>query len=636
MIGALGVVYGDIGTSPLYAVTETFFGHHPLDHTPENIFGAVSLFFWALMLVITFKYVMLIMRADNNGEGGIFALLGLIRQHERKNGRGSRLPERLGTGIVVGILVGAAFLYGDGMITPAISVLSAVEGLEVILPAADAFVIPITLAILASLFLIQRRGTQQVGFLFGPVMVVWFVVIAALGVYRLWDHPQIFGAVNPWHAFRFLAAHGTQSFWVLGAVVLCVTGGEALYADMGHFGRKTISRAWMMMVLPCLCLNYFGQGAMLLSGAPIPRHNVFYSLAPGWAVIPLIVLATVATIIASQALISGAYSMTQQAVALGVFPRVKVIHTNPDIPGQIYMPFINFLLFVGCAWLVLAFRSSGALAAAYGIAVTGTMSVTTLAFAVIARYLWGWRLRYVLPLTVLLFAVDGTFFVSNLLKFVQGGYVPIVIGLVIFLVMDTWRWGRTWMGHVYQKRFAQMSHTIEELIHNKSQFVGDTPNTVSLVVMASRPIVGLADQVPPVMSVHYHNWRRLPKHIIFFSIVQQGTPYVAEKDRLTLVPFEQGKDGTVVSVHVRYGYMEQPNVREVLLDLKQNKRVKIPNEPSKWLILIGAERFVTPGRYWLERWRIAFFARLNRLAKPVTDYFGLEADSGVTIETINV
>ena len=635
IIGALGVVYGDIGTSPLYAMTETFFGHYKLPVTETNIIGVVSLFFWALMLVITIKYVGLIMRADNNGEGGIFALLGLIAQHEHSKDKTSKIPAWISTGIIVPIFIGASLLYGDGMITPAISVLSAVEGLKVVTPAAAKWVIPITLLILVGLFSIQKKGTKKVGWMFGPVMLAWFLSLAVLGVWRIIGHTGIFLAFNPWYAIHFLLTNKFQSLYVLGAVVLCVTGGEALYADMGHFGRSIISHAWMFLVFPCLCLNYFGQGAILMSGIHIQDNNVFYALCPSSLMIPMVILATAATIIASQSLISGAFSMTQQAISLGAFPRLKVIHTNPEMPGQIYIPFINFILLIGCVWLVITFKTSGALAAAYGIAVTGTMGVTTLAFMVIARYLWGWKLYYLLPIFVLVFGIDVTFFGANLLKFVQGGYVPLVIGFLIFFNMDTWRWGRKWVSKAYQQKLIKYELTIEEIIRNKQEIM-DSAKSVSVVVMASRPVLTIHDTAPPVMAIHYQKWKRLPKHIIFFSVVQLGVPYVKEAERYNVITLNQAKDGSIISVQAYYGYMEQPDVRKVLSDLKINQQIKIPHDPEKWLILIGAERFITPGRNIWERIRIALFSRLNRLSKPVSDYFGLESDSGVTIETINV
>ncbi|MBM4396957.1 MAG: KUP/HAK/KT family potassium transporter [Deltaproteobacteria bacterium] len=387
--------------------------------------------------------------------------------------------------------------------------------------------------------------------------------------------------------------------------------------------------------LPCLLLNYFGQGAYLLGGNEVPRENVFYALAPDWGRIPLLILATFATIVASQALISGAFSLTQQAVALGLFPRVKIVHTNPAIPGQIYMPFINFALFAGCVWLVLAFRSSSDLAAAYGIAVSCAMVVTTLVFTVVARRVWGWRRRWLYPAIALILFVDGAFLGANLLKFTSGGYVPVVIGFAIFAMMDTWRWGRQWIGIAYQRRGGASPLTLAEVLENRAKSF-DPGQSTSLVVMASRPVTRVEDTLPPVFAVHYRNWKRVPKHIVFFSVIQVGAPFVDDEERYKVITLSHDEAGTVVSVLAYFGYMEQPNVRKTLAELKSRHQLKIPQESRKWLILLGAERFVTRGRNPLEQLRISLFSRMNRLAKPVTDYFGLETDMGVTIETINV
>src|SRR3989344_5521050 len=414
LIATLGVVYGAIGTSPLYALKETFFGHHPLERTPENIFGALSLFFWSLIVVITFKYAFLIMRADNHGEGGIFALLGLLRQ------QGDTIHPRRVAWVSALLLMGAALLYGDGVITPAISVLSAVEGLSVATPLLESLIVPITIGILIALFILQRKGTEGIGKLFGPVMVLWFLALAVLAVPQIVKNPSVLAALSPLPGMWFLMSHGWQSLFVLGSVVLCVTGGEALYADMGHFGVRTIRIAWLTFVLPSLTLNYFGQGARLLDPTPIAGNNLFYSLVPQPLLFPMIALATLATIIASQALITGSFSLTQQAIVLGVFPRLKIVHTNPQIEGQIYMPFINWSLLAGCVGLVLGFKSSGELAAAYGIAVTGTFAITTAAFYVIARS-WGWNRHVIGPVCAVLIGVDLLFFTANMLKFFDGG-----------------------------------------------------------------------------------------------------------------------------------------------------------------------------------------------------------------------
>jgi len=637
IIGSLGVVYGDIGTSPLYAMTEAFYGHYPLARTAQNVYGVVSLVFWLLVLVVAVKYVGLILRADNNGEGGIFALLGLLVKNERSgvNRGGGAARPWIRAGSVSAILIGASFLYGDGMITPSISVLSAVEGLGIVTSAAKNYEVGITLLILIALFALQKKGTHRIGWLFGPVMAFWFLAMAALGMIQIIKTPEILYGLSPWHAVVLAREHGWRVMYVFGAVVLCVTGVEAMYADLGHFGRSAISRSWTFLVLPCLVINYLGQGAFMLSDQPVPENHLFYALAPGQLLLPMVVLATTATVIASQALISGAYSLTQQAIALGLFPRIKIVHTNPDIPGQIYLPFVNSALAIGCCWLVVSFEHSADLAAAYGIAVTGTMAVTTVAFSLVAIDVFGWRKRYFLPLIAPVLLLDLVLLGSNLLKFKSGGYVPIIIGLMIFLIMDTWRWGRQLVGKAYQERLKHYHLSVKDIIDNKPRYLDQLPS-VSLVVMASKPITKLTDFVPPVLAVHYANWRRLPKHIIFLSIIQTGRPFEPDRSRYDAFFFARDDAGTVVSVQVRFGYMEQPDIRKALLALKEKHLVKIPLEPRRWLILVGAERFITPGNTMIEKLRIGLFSRLNRLAKPAIDYFGLETDSAVVTETINV
>lgn len=633
MLGALGVVYGDIGTSPLYAVTETFFGHYQLAPTQASVLGVASLILWSLIIIVTIKYVGFILRMDNNGEGGVLAFLGLLMRAEREKKR--EVSPRVRMLLVTAILIGASLLYGEGMITPAISVLSAVEGVGIISGAFKEWVIPITVAILTLLFYMQHKGTHRIGFLFGPVMAVWFATLALLGLVQVVRNPVVLAAINPWYAVNLVSAHGWKTALILGSVVLCVTGVEALFADLGHFGRGAISRGWLNIVFPSVLLNYFGQTAFMLSGDPVPENNIFFAIVPVWGMIPMVALATVATVIASQSLISGAFSLTQQAIALGLFPRLKIVHTNPDVRGQIYLPFINYLLLVGCLFYVLVFQKSTALAAAYGVAVTGTMMITTIAFTVIARTVRGWKWRVLLPLVIPLFMVDVSFFSSNMLKFDDGGYMPFLTGLAVFMVMDIWRWGRTWIGRAYQQHKDQYRLPLQYVIEQKRRFAG-TFNSLSVVVMSSRPILTVEDSVPPVMAIHYRNWQWLPKNLIFMSIVQSDEPFVPKEDRYKIIVFSQDETGTVVSAQARYGYMESPNVRRALLEMKRLYRIKIPEEPRKWLILIGSERFVTKGKNLWEQLRIAVFSRMNRFAKPVTDYFGLETDHGVTMETINV
>ena len=442
-LAALGIVYGDIGTSPLYAFKECFLGEHGLRPTPENVLGVLSLFFFSLSAVVIMKYLLFIMKADNQGEGGILALLALSKKKDCNQDKPAH-PRRA---LLIWLgLFGAALLYGDGIITPAISVLSAVEGLAVEgIPFAKQLnnsTVPITCLILAGLFLVQKKGTARIGKVFGPVMLLWFASIAALGLPQIFKHPEVLRAVNPLYAIKFFHEHGLHGFLVLGAVVLCITGGEALYADMGHFGPRPIRFAWFGAVFPALLINYFGQGALLLTGNPEALSNPFYALVPKALLIPMIILATVATVVASQALISGAFSLTQQAMQLGYFPRMKIVHTSGDAEGQIYVPAINHILMVACLALVWVAKSSAALAAAYGIAVTGTMSITTILFADVARNLWKWSAFRTYLLTGLFLIIDLTFFAANAVKIAQGGWFPLTVAIVIFYIMTTWKKGR--------------------------------------------------------------------------------------------------------------------------------------------------------------------------------------------------
>src|ERR1035437_2389812 len=441
-LAALGIVFGDIGTSPLYAVRECFYGTFSVVPTTTNIFGAFSLIFWALILVISVKYLILVLRADNEGEGGILALMFLVLP-KKKNSKRYKV-------ILVMGLFGAALLYGDGMITPAISVLSAIEGLKIATPLFSPFVIPITLGILFGLFFFQKIGTKKVGFIFGPLLLLWFIVIATLGLHSIINHPEILKSINPYYAIHFFAVNHWHGIVILGAVFLVVTGGEALYADIGHFGKKPIRLAWFIIVLPSLLINYFGQGALLLENTSF-AINPFYYMAPSWAIYPLVVMAAMATVIASQAVISGAFSLTFQALQLGYLPRVSVIHTSNETRGQIYIPQINWLLFIGTISLVLLFKTSANLAAAYGVAITTTMVITTLLAFFAMNNLWKWKLSISIAVTAFLLTIDLSFFSANMGKIPDGGWFPILIASGIYLVMITWHKGRKLVNIQYRK-----------------------------------------------------------------------------------------------------------------------------------------------------------------------------------------
>ena len=538
-LGALGVVFGDIGTSPLYTLKQCV--HEAGDAREATLFGVLSLIVWSLVLVVTVKYLSFIMRANNKGEGGIFALLALVP---------SRLRAYHASGVALLVVIGAALLYGDGAITPAISVLSAVEGLEVADPGLAALVVPMTCVILFGLFWIQRHGTHTIGRLFGPVMVLWFGTIGIAGVVQIVRHPAVLQALSPTWAVRYFVDHGPTSFLILGSVVLAVTGGEALYADMGHFGSRPIRLVWTGFVLPSLVLCYFGQGALLLSDPTIV--NPFFALVPaGTAQISLVILSSVATVIASQALISGAFSLTRQAMLLGYFPRVTIRHTSSETEGQIYIPEINWFLAAACIALVLGFQKSDRLAAAYGIAVTGTMVITSIVYYVVTRQTWGWSRAKAMPVLALFLAFDIPFFASNLFKFVDGGYVPILIAAGFILVMLVWSRGRRLTVETYAKQFPSFEELAPKL---DSMLVGRVPGTA--VYLASR-----ADHMPPALMHLIERSHTLHEHVILLTVEPSDTePRIAESDRVTLTELTNG----FLRVVIHTGFSEQPHVHSTL------------------------------------------------------------------------
>ncbi|CAN5445681.1 potassium transporter Kup [soil metagenome] len=620
-LGALGVVYGDIGTSPLYAIKECFSEHRdftgkaiePLVRDPANVLGVLSLVFWSLGLVVVLKYLSFIMRADNGGEGGILALLALVK------GDGKSKASKSITLVFLG-LFGAALLYGDGIITPAISVLSAVEGLwvkplatmtsatvDVSNPILERLVVPITILILIGLFTVQKRGTHRVGAVFGPTMLLWFGCLAALGAPWIVRNPRVLAALNPWMAVRFMIDHGSHGFFILGSVVLCITGGEALYADMGHFGAKPIKIAWYSVVFPCLLLNYFGQGAILLSSkGEVAMRNPFYALAPSWFHYPLVVIATAATVIASQALISGAYSLTQQAVQLGYWPRVQIKHTSGQAEGQIYVPEINYALMVACVALVLGFRHSTDLAAAYGIAVTGTMSITTVLFYVVARTKWSWSRPKALGLCFVFLTIDLVFFTANTVKIGEGGWVPLAIAAAVFTVMITWKRGRAELGRAIFATTLPLPVFLEDCERMKPVRV---PGTA--VFMTSNP-----DVAPPVLLHHFKHNKVLHEQIVCLSIATRHVPEVAAGDRIEFLK-DLGKG--IFQVRAVYGFMQTPNALEIMTLCKDKGLVTKFEDTSFYL---GRETLVlTRKKGTMAFWRKVLFSYLSRNARPATAFF---------------
>ncbi|HEU5465251.1 MAG TPA: potassium transporter Kup [Gemmatimonadales bacterium] len=593
---ALGVVYGDIGTSPLYALRECFFGPHSVPPTPENVVGILSLVFWALVLVVSVKYVAFILRADNRGEGGILALMALLVP---RNGE----PKRRRWFIVGLGLFGAALLYGDGMITPAISVLSAVEGLNVATPVFEPVVIPITIAVLVGLFLLQSKGTAGVGALFGPVMMVWFACIALLGIGGILHAPTVLGAVNPAHALDFFSQNGLAGFLVLGAVVLVVTGCEALYADMGHFGRKPIRLTWYSLVLPALLLNYFGQGALLLAD-PGAAHNPFYRLAPAWALYPLVALATAATVIASQAVISGAFSLTRQAVQLGYSPRLEIEHTSGVEIGQIYVPQVNWALMIATIGLVLGFGSSSRLAAAYGIAVTGTMATTSVLFYFLARERWRWRPSLVAGLCTIFLGIDLSLFGASAVKLWQGGWFPLAVAGGVFILMTTWKRGR----ELLAEKLSVVGVPVETFLTDlQSHRVIRVPGTA--VFLTSN-----AEGIPLALLHNLKHNKVLHEQVALLTIATSEAPHVPDRERLTVKPLGYGFFRLVA----RYGFMEDPNV-PALLD--QARPLGLEARLLETTFFLGQETVVPGRRKGMPLWREKLFGFMSRNAHRATAYF---------------
>ena len=601
-LAALGVVYGDIGTSPLYALQECFGGAHSVPPTPANVLGVLSLVVWSLMFVISFKYIGFVMRADNRGEGGILALLALVRPR-RKGAAGHWLLLGLG-------LFGAALLYGDGIITPAISVLGAIQGIDVATPALEHLVVPITVVILIGLFWFQRRGTAGVGAVFGPVMVLWFSSITLLGIRGIVMAPGVLRAVFPWYAIDFFLRDRMQGFLILGAVVLVVTGGEALYADMGHFGKRPIRLAWFTVVLPALLVNYFGQAALLMVH-PEASVNPFYSLVPAWGLYPMIVIGTAAAIVASQALISGAFSLTRQAIQLGYSPRLTVVHTSSSEIGQIYMPEVNKALGVACVALVLGFRSATNLAAAYGIAVTGTMIITTLLFYRVARDRFHWNRWAALSLTGLWLVVDVAFFSANIVKVAEGGWFPLLVAALVYTLMSTWKRGRQTLANIVRGNTLPMELFLKEIRQNHPHRV---PGTA--VFMTSDP-----EGAPPVLLHHLKHNKVLHERVLLMSIVTEEVPQVPELDRVTCNELGEG----FYQVIAHYGFMESPDVPEVLraLGTPRVTGCSIKVNAMQTSFYLGRETLITTGASRMARWRKRIFAIMTRNAQSATAFFNL-------------
>jgi len=602
-LASLGIVYGDIGTSPLYALRECFYGLHGIRPTHANILGVVSLILWSLLLIISVKYLTLILRADNRGEGGILALATLVSDVVRRG----KVFFLLG-------LFGAALLYADGMITPAISVMSAVEGLHVATPLFDPYVIPIAIVILIGLFVFQSRGTTGVGKVFGPVTILWFFSISALGIHQIGRAPEILAAINPYHGFEFFVSNRWHAFIVLGAVFLAITGGEALYADIGHFGTKPIRLSWFVIVLPALALNYFGQGALLLVD-PSATVNPFFRMTPGWALYPMVILATAAAVIASQAIISGAFSLTMQAIQLGYMPRLKVNYTSARIIGQIYVPMVNWALMICCIGLVLGFRTSSNLAAAYGVAITTTMLITTILFYVVARQRWHWPTAVALPVAAFFIIIDLAFFSANMLKVAHGGWFPLLVSGVILFLMLTWRKGR----RVLRSHLGEICLPIDTFLPDlKRQNIRRVPGTA---IFMSGNRFGT-----PLALLHNlkHN-KVLHEQVVLLTVRTEEVPYLSNiKDRVALEKLGEG----FWRIQIHFGFMEKPDVPAALEYVRETD---LRCDPMRTTYFIGRETILATRKLSLSAWRGSIFAWMTRNAGDVTSYFCLPPNGVVEL-----
>ncbi len=606
-IGAIGVVYGDIGTSPLYAVKECFNGEHGLDANRVNVLGIISLIIWAMTLVISIKYLTFIMRADHNGEGGILALLARVVPKDSENAKGLHR-----TLLVAFALFGSALLYGDGIITPAISVLSAVEGLGIATHVFQPYVVPITAVILVGLFLVQRRGTGGIGKVFGPVTIVWFFCIGALGVPWILREPHVLLAFNPIYAIELLVHHKLHGLLVLGAVVLCITGGEALYADMGHFGPRPIRLAWFSLVFPALTLNYLGQGAHLMVEGARSVGNPFYSMVPKYLLYPVVAIATAATVIASQALISGAFSLTRQALQLGYLPRMTIVHTSGKTVGQIYIPEINWALMVACVWIVVSFGESSKLAAAYGVAVTGTMTITSILFYAAMSPRWG-RVTTGL-LTAGFLVIDLSFFFANIAKIPHGGWLPLVIAALIYAVMTTWKKGRAALARYVLQAHVPLEAFIDDVRLRSPQRVNGTAVFMSLNPSAT----------PAALLHNFKHNRIVHEQVVILSVATEPVPEVSADDRLSVCSLGEG----FFQVIARYGFMETPDVPSII---ERGRDAGIKTEKGATSFFLSRETLVTTRRRGMSRWRKMLFVFLSKNARSPTTYFSLPANSVVEL-----
>ena len=607
-VGAIGVVFGDIGTSPLYTMREAFTGPHPMEPTLPHVLGVLSLIFWAQVIVVTIKYVLYILRADNRGEGGMFALMALAT-------KAAPLGVHRGVPIVAAGLFGAALFFGDAIITPAISVLSAVEGLKIATPEFGKYVVPIACVILFVLFLAQRSGTARIGAFFGPITIVWFTLLAVLGIVSLVQTPAVLAALNPYYGLAFLWSDGWRGFLVLGAVFLALTGAEALYADIGHFGKRPIRLAWLGFVQPALVLNYFGQGALLMR-SPEAAENPFYLMVPEWMLLPTVLLATAATVIASQAVITGAFSLARQAVQLGYLPRMEIRHTSETEIGQIYIPQINWILCLFVLALVLTFQSSSNLAAAYGVSVSGEMCVATLIAYVVARHVWGWSRLRAGAVTAVLITIDLSFFLANVVKIADGGWMPLVVGACLYAIFTTWKRGR----QILVERLHESTVPLEPFIARLKE--GNPPRVAGTAVF----MTGTRDGVPYALLHSLKHNKVLHDRVVLLTVVTEPIPRVADKDRMKLEPLEKNFWRLVL----RYGFMEVPNIPRVL---RQAGTTGLKIEMMETSFFFGRENLVSKNKPLMPRWREKLFIALSKNAYSATAFFRIPSNRVVELGT---
>lgn len=622
-LGAVGIVFGGIGTSPLYALDALFRSLAPGVPDPQTVVGGLSLVIWTLTIIVAVKYAVFVLRADNDGEGGLLALYGLLHRYRRR----AVLP------FLWALMLGAGLLYGDGIITPAISVLSAFEGLGVAAPPLAGWALPATALVLSALFFAQSRGASGLGRVFGPLLLAWFVVIAGLGLREILHRPGVLAALDPRCGLSLLGVQGWHgSLLIFGALMLVVAGGEALYADLGHFGRRPIRVAWFAVAYPALVLNYLGQGAYLLGGSAPAGSKLFFSLAPPGLLLPLVALAVVAAVIASQSLIAGTFSLATQATALGLFPRLVTRHTHDAHAGQVYVPFVNWALYAGSLALVLGFGSSAALGSAYGIAVAGVMAMTTLAMIAVARYCWSWRWLPTLLLWGALLALNAAFLIASMLKIREGGFVPLSIGLLVFAVMATWRWGRKATFAAYS---AKETMTVAELVqrHRKSSHFLER----TAVLMSPKPVRRASDRTPALLQLLWDRYGVLPRHLIFVEVSHRKIPYVHDS-RYAVTVFERDRTrGSILGVELSFGFMEEPNVERALEGMARHHEIDLATDPRQWIVHVSHEHLLPArGLGLIGRLRFRLFLLLRKVSQPAYYSYGLGDEVQLSAEVLPV